>query len=189
MSDVHPLARGAAIAAIVFFASIGLGAISVAQNPAVGEDILNLFRDQIANQILSESPIILAGKIFLNNLGSCLLLFLGGASLGALTLLVLTVNGLVIGAVVELVRQQQGLLFVVAALVPHGIFEIPSFLLAGALGLLVGQALAAEWYGDGDAADVAKHLARPFVRIAIPLLAVAAVIEAFITPAILSLIA
>jgi stage II sporulation protein M len=183
------LTRAVAVAVIVFSVSIGLGVFSVLQDPSLGEGILELFRDQVASQFLSDPPPLLAFKIFLNNLGSCLLLFLGGVTLGAFTLLILTVNGLLIGAVVEFVRQQQGTIFVVAALVPHGIFEIPAFILAGALGLLLGQELVSEWYREGDAAQAAGELARPFVRIVVPLLAIAAIVEAFITPAILTLIA
>lgn len=107
-------------------------------------------------------------------------------------MLILSVNGLLIGALTELVRQQQGgMLFIAAALVPpHGIFEIPpAFLIAGGLGLLLGRELIAEWHGTADAAAEALPLARLFLRVVVPLLAVAAVVEAFITPAILSMIA
>lgn len=185
----RPIIRATIVAAALFTVAVGLGIVTVAHNPAVGAEVMTLFRDTVAGQLLSDSPAVLAGKIFLNNLGTCLILFLGGASLGIITLLVLTVNGLLIGAVMELVRQQQGLLFVTAALVPHGIFEIPSFLIAGGLGFLLGQDLIAEWHNRGDAAAGALPLARLFLRIVIPLLAVAAIVEAFITPAILSVIA
>ncbi|MCE5337382.1 MAG: stage II sporulation protein M [Methanoculleus sp.] len=183
------LLRATGLAAILFAVSVGLGVVAVGRDPAIGAEVLALFRDQVASQLLSDSPPVLAGKIFLNNLTACLLLFLGGASFGVVTVLILTVNGLLIGAVAELVRQQQGLIFIAAALVPHGIFEIPSFLIAGGLGLLLGQELIAEWHGRGDAAAGALSLARLFLWIVVPLLAVAAVVEAFITPAIISMIA
>lgn len=184
----HSVARATIFAAILFTVSVALGVVAVARDPAVGMEVMTLFRDQVAAQLLSDSPPVLAAKIFLNNLATCLLLFLGGASLGIVTVLVLTANGLLIGAVAELVRQQQGPLFIAAALVPHGIFEIPAFLIAGGLGLLLGQALMAEWHGAADAAAAAVPLARLFLRIVVPLLAVAAVVEAFITPAVLSMI-
>ena len=103
-------------------------------------------------------------------------------------MLILSANGLLIGVVTELVRSQQGALYVVAALVPHGIFEIPAVLISGGLGFLLARALIAEWHGAADAAAEARSLARLFLRVVIPLLAVAAVVEAFITPAILSMI-
>lgn len=183
------LARSTVFAAVLFAVSIGIGVFVVARDPGVGAQAATLFNEQVVDQLLSDSPPVLAGKLFLNNLAACLLLFLGGASLGLVTMLILSVNGLLIGALTELMRQQQGMLFIATALVPHGIFEIPAFLIAGGLGLLLGRELVDEWHGTGDAAAEAGPLARIFLRVVVPLLAVAAVVEAFITPAILSMIA
>lgn len=184
----YSLSRSTTFAGLLFAVSIGLGVFTVARDPAVGVEIMTLFSEQVADQILSDSLPILAIKIFINNLTACTLLFLGGAALGIVTALILAVNGLFIGAVAEIMRQQQGGLFIAAALVPHGIFEIPSFLIAGGLGLLLGKELMHEWHGGGDAATAAVPLAHLFVRVVIPLLAVAAIVEAFITPVILSMI-
>lgn len=183
------LARATGLAAVFFAVSVGLGVVAVGRDPGVGAEVMALFAEQVVRDLLSSSPAVLAGKLFLNNLSTCLLLFLGGASLGVVTMLILSVNGLLIGAVTELVRQQQGLFYIAAALVPHGIFEIPAFLIAGGLGLLLGQGLIAEWHGRGDAAALAVPLGTLFLRVVVPLLAVAAVVEAFITPSVLSMIA
>ncbi len=183
------LARSALTATVIFAVTIGLGAFAVARDPSIGAEFMTLFRDQVASQLLSDSPPVLAFKIFLNNLTVCTLLFLGGASLGTVTMLILSANGLLIGAMAELLRQQQGALFIAAALIPHGIFEIPSFLIAGGLGLLLGRVLMDEWRGGGDAAAAAVPLARLFLRVVVPLLAVAAVVEVFITPVVVFIIA
>jgi stage II sporulation protein M len=185
----RPLVRSTGLATIFFAAAIAIGVAAVARDPGIGTEAAALFAEQVVGDLLSDPPAVLAGKLFLNNLVACLLLFLGGASLGVVTLLILSVNGLLIGAIMELVRQQQGMLFIAAALVPHGIFEIPAFLIAGGLGLLLGRALIAEWHGTADAAAEARPLALLFLRAVVPLLAVAAVVEAFITPAILGMIA
>ncbi|MCT8336962.1 stage II sporulation protein M [Methanoculleus sp. Afa-1] len=183
------LLRSTGLATIFFAVAIAIGVAVVARDPNIGAEAMALFADQVVGDLLSDPPAVLAGKLFLNNLVACLLLFLGGASLGFVTMLILSVNGLVIGAIMELVRQQQGMLFIAAALIPHGIFEIPAFLIAGGLGLLLGRALLGEWHGTVDAATEARSLARLFLSVVVPLLAVAAVVEAFITPAILGMIA
>ena len=183
------LTRATGLAAVFFAVSIGLGVAAVARDPGIGAEVMTLFSEQVVAGLLSDSPAVLAVKLFLNNLSTCLLLFLGGASLGVVTVLILSLNGLLIGAVTELVRQQQGMLYIAAALLPHGIFEIPAFLVAGGLGLILGREIIAEWQGSGDAVAGALPLARHFLRVVVPLLAVAAVVEAFITPAILSMIA
>ena len=76
-----------------------------------------------------------------------------------------------------------------AAILPHGIFEIPAFIIAGALGILLAQSLNEEWYGSGDAAVDARRYVRIFLLYVLPLVAVAAYVEAFITPVVIHLVA
>jgi stage II sporulation protein M len=97
-------------------------------------------------------------------------------------------NGIVIGAILEIIHHDHSVTFVAAAILPHGIFEIPAFILAGALGIILAHSLAAEWYGRSDAGGVANRCARIFVMYVLPLVAVAATVEAFITPAIIRLV-
>ncbi|NYT05200.1 MAG: stage II sporulation protein M [Methanomicrobiales archaeon] len=177
------------LASFLFFAgSTALGVWVVMQDPAVGEALVEAVGRELFSRLMDDAAWVVAVKLFLNNLQACILLFAGGATFGVLTLAVLGVNGLLIGGVLELVRQQQGLLYVTLAIVPHGIFEVPAFLTAAALGLLLGEHLMNELLGHGDAAAGASGLARTFAGIVIPFLAVAAIIEAFITPQILNLL-
>jgi stage II sporulation protein M len=77
-----------------------------------------------------------------------------------------------------------------AAILPHGIFEIPSFLLSAALGIIFAQTLLYEWYGepDIDTGNVVRQLARILVLVVVPLVAIAALVEAFITPEIIKMV-
>jgi len=90
--------------------------------------------------------------------------------------------------VIELVRERQGLLYVAAGVVPHGIFEIPSFIVSGALGFLLAGSLWNEWTGTGDASSDAGKFGRIFLLIVVPLVTIAAFVEAFITPEIIRLV-
>jgi stage II sporulation protein M len=166
-----------------------LGVIVVAMYPELGKALIQYIQDQVLGGIPWGSPPILFLAIFLNNLQACVILFLGGASLGAITLVYLATNGIALGGVVKVVLEEKGILFVLAAILPHGIFEIPAILLAGALGLSLAEALWREWNGEGDAAAAARDLGSVFLRVVLPLIAVAAGIEAFITPHIISLVA
>ena len=96
-------------------------------------------------------------KLFVNNLQACILLFLGGASFGILTIFIMSLNGIVIGAIMEIVHKDHTPLFVAAAILPHGIFEIPAFIISGALGILLAQSLIAEWYGERGLRRVDAH--------------------------------
>lgn len=188
MSDEGVL-RAVLIAAVIFVVTFGMGVLAVNQDPAVGEEVFTILQEELFGQIADENPFSVAVKIFLNNLEACIILFVGGAAFGTVTLLVLGMNGLLIGAVIELVRQQEGVVFIAAAIVPHGIFEVPAFILASAFGLLLADALIRELRGTADAAETAFLLGRRFLTLVVPLLLVAALTEAFITPEIVNLVA
>lgn len=182
------LSRASLLATVVFGLALAAGILAVRQDPAFGEQLLAGFRDQVAGQILSDSPWVLFLKIFTNNLVACVTLFLGGATFGLLPLLIIASNGLVIGGIVETVRVQKGAAFILAGLLPHGVLEIPAVLVSAGLGLLLAEALVRELvHGEGDAAAEAIGHGRIFLQYVVPFVAVAAGVEAFITPHIIDL--
>ena len=61
-------------------------------------------------------------RLFFNNFEACLLLFLGGASFGILTIFIMSLNGILIGAIMEIVHKEHSFAFVAAAILPHGYF-------------------------------------------------------------------
>lgn len=188
MSD-SPLTNAIIVVLLLFFATITVGWVGSAQNPAVGEQLMALFEKEVAGQMDGGNPYDMCVKLFFNNFQACILLFLGGASFGILTIFIMSLNGIVIGAIMELVSREHTALFVAAAIVPHGIFEIPAFIISGALGILLAQSLVAEWYSGTDSAVAAYAFARLFLVVVLPLVAIAACVEAFITPVIIHLVA
>jgi stage II sporulation protein M len=182
------LGQGLQVTLAIFVVSLVMGVVVTVLDPSVGENFLSLFKDAIVGAILGEPAPLLFVWLFLNNLQACLLLFLGGATFGVLSLFILSMNGLIIGSIIELIREQQGPVFVLAAILPHGIFEIPSFILSGALGVLLAKSLYDEWTGTGDAAVAAAHYGLKFVMYVLPLVLLAAFVEAFITPQIIRLV-
>lgn len=173
---------------LLFFATITVGWVGTTQNPEIGENLMKLFEKEVASQILGSDSSEICVKLFINNFETCVLLFLGGASFGILTIFIMSLNGIVIGAIMEIIHKDHSWAFIAAALIPHGIFEIPAFIISGALGVLLAQSLIAEWYGGADTAVEAQKLARMFLLYVLPLVAVAACVEAFITPVIIQLV-
>jgi len=188
MSDA-PLTNAIIVVLLLFLATVTVGWVGSAQNPAIGEELIKLFEKEVAGQIDGNNPADMCVKLFFNNFQACILLFLGGATFGILTIFIMSLNGIVIGAIMEMVSKEHTALFVAAAIVPHGIFEIPAFIISGALGILLAQSLIAEWYGGGDSAIAAHSFARLFLAVVLPLVATAAVVEAFITPVVIHLVA
>jgi stage II sporulation protein M len=181
--------RYAALTTTLLVLSLVAGVAVTVTNPDAGQQMLDLLRETLLGEVIDNTPAELAVTLFINNLQACTLMFLGGATLGVLTVFIILSNGVVIGSVMEVVRQQQGGLYVAAALVPHGIFEIPAFIISGTLGLLLARSLWREATANGDAAGEALGMGRTFLLVVIPLVAVAAVTEAFITPGIINLVA
>ena len=187
MSDMR-LENAILIIIILFSVTLVAGWIGTHENPEIGENLMQLFKNEIAGQLKDSDPYTMSVFLFVNNLEACILLFLGGATFGILTLFIMSLNGIMIGAIMEIVHHDHSVTFVAAAILPHGIFEIPAFILAGALGIMLAHSLVAEWYGGADAVGEANRFARIFVMYVLPLVAIAATVEAFITPAIIRLV-
>ncbi|MEF8828100.1 MAG: stage II sporulation protein M [Haloarcula sp.] len=77
-------------------------------------------------------------SLTVNNLGALLVMALGAISLGAMTVVSLVLNGLLIGVVVGIALKQVSPVVVAALIVPHGLIEIPALLIVAAVGLRFG---------------------------------------------------
>jgi uncharacterized membrane protein SpoIIM required for sporulation/ABC-type transport system involved in multi-copper enzyme maturation permease subunit len=132
-----------------------------------------------------------APRILVNNLRATLLVFAGGlVSFGVLGIIAYLINVVLVGTVLglfSLVGYSPSLIFA-AGLLPHGIFEIPAMLIAGAAVLRTGAALVMPQTGRSMGQvliELIADLAKVFVGLVMPLLAAAALIEAYLTPSIL----
>lgn len=140
--------------------------------------------------------------IFLNNTRVFTMFVVGAITAGLLPALGVGFNGLLLGYVAVVTAGQQGVLFIVVGLGPHGIIEIPALILGGAVAFrlfgrtvwrVIGPALDGrdlpdflppvrpgvmtrdEWYRTGLVV-LTGYLA----------LAVAALVETFVTSTLLS---
>ncbi|KXA99968.1 hypothetical protein AKJ40_02100 [candidate division MSBL1 archaeon SCGC-AAA259M10] len=134
-------------------------------------------------------PLFLLVFIFVNNSIASIVSILLGVILGIVPLLASAVNGLIIGLVGFHILQTEGLKFFVLGIMPHGVIELPMFLLSTAIGIRIGVEAIKKILGKESA--VKKRLKNDLefyaVRI-LPLLFLAALIEIFITPSILLMI-
>ena len=188
MSDTR-LTNAIVVTFLLFFATVTVGWVGTMQNPDIGQNLMKLFEKEVADQITGKEAPDIFVKLFINNLEACILLFLGGASFGILTIFIISLNGIVIGAIMEIVHKDHSVAFVAAAILPHGVFEIPAFIISGAMGIVLAQSLISEWYNGTNAEEDGRKCGRLFIRYVIPLIATAAFIEAFITPVIIQLVA
>ena len=162
-----------------------LGALAIPYAPDIAQNInqsvtgfVKLFRELPKPQ--------LALAIFLNNAIKTLVVIVGGTLFGLVPIIFLLVNGAALGFVLFLSIGQRGLFQSLLAILPHGILELPAVLLGTSIGLMLGTHAVKKFSGTAET-KMGKELARAikfFVTAIVPLLAVAALIESFVTAAL-----
>jgi stage II sporulation protein M len=171
----------------------GVFLISLVVGTLIGQDTVeSLLREfGAALQPLASTDnvsVLLLLIVFINNAIKVLLLVLLGILVGLPPLLFIAVNGFVLGGLGAALESVMGWRYVLASFVPHGVIEIPLILLAAALGLTVGLE-SFKWLGRRES-RVKLQLSnglRVYVRWILPGLAVAAIIEVFVTPSLMGL--
>jgi len=129
--------------------------------------------------------------LFMNNTRAVAVIFVMGLfSFGVLGILLYILNVGIIGglyALLELLGMNPLPMFL-AGVLPHGIFELPALMIGSAVALYMGAALVTPQTGKSMGEVIIELLAdwvKIFLGVVVPLLAVAAVIEAYVTPGLL----
>lgn len=113
-----------------------------------------------------------------------------GLFFGILPLMVLLVNGMLLGYVIQYQMEAQSLAYVLKGILPHGILEIPAIIVACAYGLRLGILVIKMIGGlfsskrSGNAAAEFKRvmrLTRPLILLVVGTLLLAAVVESTVT--------
>ncbi len=167
--------------ALLMLLSFLIGAVFAATMPDETEKIVSLVASQMAD-IDSESSFSLMINLFVHNSIICLVMVLLGLAIGLIPLLIAFDNGLMIGLVGGAAAGKAGLLFTVAAILPHGIFELPMMALSAAIGLRLGYSVLMTLFRQpADVLQEFKDGIRVFAVWVLPLLLVAAFVESYVT--------
>jgi len=145
---------------------------------------MNTDFDELAQLLDDMSPGAVLFFILFRNSSVLLLSFVFAPGFLMAPLLALAVNGGVLGLVASLVVQEESLGFLLAGLLPHGILEIPAFLIAEAAAMSFGLAALLAIFKKEARPRLMPNLRKNFryLTIALLLLLPAAAIETFITP-------
>ncbi len=181
------LIRNLILATGVFFVSLVVGAL-IGQNTI--EELMRQF-GAVLEPLASTGnlSLLLVLLIFINNAVKALGIILLGILLGLPPLLFIGLNGFILGGLGSALESVKGWTYVVASFVPHGVIEIPVILLAAALGLTVGME-SLKWLVRRES-RVKLQLSdslRVYLRWVLPGLAIAAIIEVFVTPLLIGLV-
>jgi stage II sporulation protein M len=196
----------------LFIVSIIFGFLESAANPTASEGLLDAF-EKLAERIRVIEPPLLQTMvlfliIFLNNAIKSLAVIVLGLGFCILPLFFVAYNGQALGMVVDLFSREKGVLFVLAALLPHGIIEIPVILVSAGIGVRLGYLTYLSLRGGGanfdqglvhvvgfyhkkfkmDMMPELKQGVDFYMRRLLPLLFLAAIVESNVTPLIVSLL-
>ena len=134
------------------------------------------------------SSLILLAAIFFNNAIKSLLAILLGFFFGIFTVYFVLVNAVILGVFVSFVGNQQGYDFVAAGLLPHGITETIALIISSAYGIWLGVAFLRYLKFKEPLRPAYKKALNTYWKVIVPLLAVSAVIEVYVTPVVINMI-
>ncbi|MDJ0678379.1 MAG: stage II sporulation protein M [Xenococcaceae cyanobacterium MO_167.B52] len=132
--------------------------------------------------IVGIEPLASSG-IMINNLRVSFIAIAGGISGGIYSIYIMGLNGLHIGTVSALVAQNNLSYPFWGFVLPHGSLELPAIFLAGAAGLLIGQAMV--FPGQYRRIDAVKQNGQKAAQLLfgiVPMLVIAGLIEGFFSP-------
>ncbi len=126
--------------------------------------------------------------ILANNVLKSLVWMVLGILFGIPPLIFTAFNGFFLGWFSYSISREKGVMFTLAALLPHGVVEIPTILLSMAAGLGIGYQFINRLRGRGRVGAEVKGALKLFIRRIVPLLLLAALIEVLFTPLVVYLL-
>ncbi len=122
--------------------------------------------------------------IFIKNVSAVLLSFALSPVLCLMPVIALITNGCLLGQVSNMVMEEKSLGYLLAGILPHGVFEIPALIIGEAAAINFGVTVMLTPFkkerGNRLASSLSQNL--KYLAVALALFLVAAVIETYITP-------
>ena len=164
-----------------------LGGYFFAQNfPQQTEEIMK----QLQSFFLSakeDSSFDLFIFILENNITNLLAILILGIFAGLIPLLAVFANGMLLGVIACVISEKLSWSFLIAGILPHGIFEIPALVLSAAIGIHIGVVAVKKLFRQETKFinEFAEGL-QFFIMVLIPIIFIAALIETYVTTYMLS---
>ena len=171
-------------AVAVFSISFAAGVLISAKNPGASEKLLEMMKDTYGG-ITALDPFERMLEIFKNNVRTSFVALMGGLVFGLIPFVIVAVNGTVLGIIVELFFRKQGAFFVIAGILPHGIIELPMVLISVGIGFRLGHIAYLSMRHQKTMHELIHELKLGiffFLKIVVPLLLLASLIESYVTP-------
>lgn len=173
---------------LLFTTSCITGLYHAKSNPSEAKERIEMLFAEF--RIVKEiHPILIFTYIFLRNSINTLIATAAGFFFGLFPLFFVFINGYIVGLVIYVKGIEMGFGKVLLYILPHGVIEIPAILLANSYGVWLGK----QFYGKLRGRSISMKTSflavfRKYLRIVVPLLLLAAMVEAFITPLVITFI-
>lgn len=178
---------------------IGLVSILFVLSMAIGYVVAIMYPDMVMQSLEELEGVVELLKhlsliqimflIFLNNALKSLLILVLGIGFGIVPLLFIAYNGYFLGIFSHKILMEQSLLYLMGGLLPHGIIEIPMVVISAAIGVRLGLKGLASL--KGEQVYLKEEMVtgiKFFFYWIMPLLFIAAVVETFLTSAIIGVL-
>ncbi len=169
---------------ILLVASVWLGYYSGTLHPVEGKELLQKLSEDLG-VLKNVNSVALFLFIFLNNAVKSFVMAMLGFLFGIVPIIFIVVNGLLIGVIASVVIAKQGVEVLLVGTIPHGVFEIPAFLIAGAYGMQLGRKYYYKLRYNEPIKPAFLRTMKQITKIVIPVLIIASFIETFVTMTLL----
>jgi len=174
------------IATLLFGIGLALGLVTTT-------DIAGLFAEEVSAldefaDLLTPLPkLAFLAIIFIKNVSVLLISFALSPFFCLVPIMALTINGWIVGLVSTTVVQEKSLGYLLAGLLPHGIFEVPALIMGEAVALSFGTAVLLALFKEERRNLLSANLKQNlrYLAVAIALFLPAAIIETYVTPLLL----
>ena len=169
----------------------GIGLVLGLATPASVAD--SLFEDvaaleEFADPLASLPQSSIFALIFIKNVSAVLISFALSPIICLAPVMALVINGWLLGLVSTTVIQEKSLGYLLAGLLPHGVFELPALVIGEAVALSFGTAVILALFREEKRKLLLPNLKRNlrYLVVALALFLPAAIIETYLTPLLLS---
>ena len=172
---------------IIFGIGVVIGLMIVSSFPQIADQFQSSLVGFV-KMFRGLSKLQLAAAIFLNNSLKTLATILFGCLFGVVPAIFLVANGIALGLIFSLSAPTRGLWISFVSIVPHGVFELPAVFFGAGIGLMLGTHAVKSIF-TGTETTLGGELIRGlkfFCTVILPLLLIAAFVEAFLTSALVS---
>lgn len=173
------------ISALIFLSGIIAGYYFVEFYPSEAGQLITAL-EETYKPILEMNKASQVLFIFLKNGVTSFFIIVLGIIFGVLPIFSLISNGEVLGMLVNFALEKSSTLYFLSGVLPHGIIEIPCFLIATAIGLRIARTFVRKILGKGGSLKEELNLGlNVFLRIILVFLFLAAIIEVLISSELL----